>query len=228
MSEAGANSDPLAASVATSIDAPEAFQRSRRGGKRPSQRRGRGGRLSRGLRDLVRTHPDIALPQIRIGLQMIKLEYSGFVADVLHDLFERHVVEPVKLQMRLGGIHEKIVQGTHLGRVRAKSRRRLTYTIVSSYKAASGFNVAAMVEYGRKPYVVYPVHARRLHWRDKDTGEDIYAKESHIPAWPARQYIARTVASARPIVQEELDRATEEWVRRTLGLDRAPPPPMAE
>ena len=183
-----------------------------------ARRRERENFVQNGIEQILKTHPHVQLDRLPVQLAQIKLQYSGFVAWTLHDLIERIVLQEIKIQMRLSKVHEKVVNGTRIARVYVPRRNWIRFVIQSSYKAASGFNVAVMMESGRKPYVVYPKYASVLHWKDKDTGEDVYAAKSRIPRYPGKWLVRDTIARTRDRVQDELDLRTEAWVRTILGI----------
>ena len=178
----------------------------------------RGDTLNRGLAGIILHHPGIDPEKLPVQLAQIRLQYSGFLAHTLHEIIERVVIGEIKIQMRLHRVHEKIINGTRIARVYVPKAGHIRYTIQSSYKAASGFNVAVMIERGRQPYVVYPVRAPALRWVDKLTGIIVFAQRSSIPPYPGKHIVADTVRSAQPRVQAELDEATEVWIRSILGL----------
>ena len=183
-----------------------------------ARRKLRGDPVQKGIEQIIKTHPHIQLDRLSVQLAQIRLQYSGFLAYTLHNLIDRHVIQEIKMQMRLQGVHQKVIDGTRVARVYVPRRHWIRFVIQSSYKAASGFNVAVMMESGRKPYVVYPKYASVLHWKDKQTGEDVYAAKSRIPRYPGKWIVRDTVRRKRDIIQQELDELTESWVRTILGI----------
>lgn len=177
--------------------------------------------------------PGPAMPEVvaqkladaSLSIARIRLEYPAWVRFLLDQLVRELVLEPIRVRMHLEGVHEKIVQGTIIARTEWTPGRAV-YTIRSSYVAATGFDVATMIERGRKPYVVFPVNFDFLRFKPKGSDYWVFAKKAEIPEYPAGHFVADTVTEMVPVLRREIAARTRRWITEQVrsDLDVAPTP----
>lgn len=168
--------------------------------------------------DLINESIESNKKDILIKTGFAGITFQAFIVNELEKILDEEIVTVIRGKILLEGFSPKIAESTRLARSPiAKAPGRISWTIISDFKAINGFPVAVMIEEGRKAYVVIPVKAQALHWVDKESGKDIFAKRVKIPRFRPRRFVKDTIKEKTPVVQEKINKVTLEFVEDILG-----------
>jgi len=163
--------------------------------------------------DLIKDELEKGSRDILLKVSFINATYNAFIVNELEKILNDEIIKPIQDKILMEGFSPKIASSTRIAKTPvATGPGRITWTIISEYTAINGFPVAVMIEEGRKAYVIVPIRAQALHWVDKESGEDVFAKRAKIPRFRPRKFVQNTIRERTPLVQEKVDLATQRYV----------------
>lgn len=163
---------------------------------------------------IIKTEQDVQ--ELDSKLAQVQLQYLPFVVSTLTTLINVYIVDPIHDTMRAANVSQKVIERTYLDVHAEANSETITFSIKSDYLSDTGFDVARMIEYGRRAYLVVPKFKLFLSWISKKTGKRILAKQSHIPEKPALKAIFNAIVMGQPKVQKELNKRTKTWLSEIL------------
>lgn len=138
-------------------------------------------------------------------------QVSSFADYNLLDWTEATVAEQCRNSAREVGLPDYIVDN-----IRAVQDNKDVKVIID-YKTPDGLPLGMILNSGRKGF-----HAEAkgkdnggadfLHWIDKDTGEDVFAKKVDVPAWDGYRFMERGLILGYPILLDILNDAIQNEV----------------
>lgn len=171
----------------------------------------------RGSSIIIKTEKDAQDIQSKVA--QIQMEYISFVVSTLTTAINQIIVDPIQDKMRKAGVSEKVIDRTYLDVQAVKEENSIVFSIKSDYVSDSGFDVAKMIENGRKAYFIKQKIKKMTWLKDgvrkwaKRYPEGIGVK---IPEKTALHAIIDGITKGQPKVQKYLNDKTKVWVSETL------------
>lgn len=147
-------------------------------------------------------------------MAQIQMQYIAFVVSTLTTLLNQIIIDKIQQKMRDAKVSAKVIDRTYLATTAERNGQTITFSIMSDYISDSGFDVARMIEYGRRAYFVKPVRKKFLSWIKN--GTRFFSKGHKIPQKAALHAIMDTIVSGQPKVQKELNKHTKAWLSEIL------------
>ncbi len=172
-----------------------------------------------GNKIIVKTDKDIL--ELESRMAQIQLQYESFTIFSLTTIINQEIVDVIHNKMRAKGVSQKVIDSTFLDNNIIILGNTVFFRIKSTYHDTdTGFNVAGMIEDGRRAYTVRapPPTADRPkpHLTPVIEGEQKFLKKADIPVFPAQRNIKNTIQQRTKIVQKKLQTETGKWIRKTI------------
>lgn len=173
----------------------------------------------KGNKIIVKTQKDIQELQSKIA--QIIMQYEAFTAFSLTTIINVEIVDKIHKKMRANNVSPKVIHQTFLDPNVMIIGNKFFFVIKSTYQDSdTGFNVAVMIEEGRKKYTIYapdPTSERpRPHLTPIIEGEKKFLKKADIPVFPAQKNVKSTIDKNIDKVQHMINQATKKWMSKVL------------
>ena len=86
------------------------------------------------------------------------------------------------------------------------------YLVGNTATTYDGFPYPLTIEFGRKGYTIFPVHAKALHfWTN---GEEVFTKKAEIPPMPPDPFVQHSI----DMTEEKLEEIISEYVGNVMSI----------
>ncbi len=161
---------------------------------------------------------EIKTPDDVMGLifkiTQMEMQYPGFVSEKSKEIAEEYLVKRIQEEMKKKGYSEKIIEKVRAEFVSIDSDGFVEFDIISDFKA-DGFEVAEMVEKGRKRYFVEPVLRFALSWVKE--GFRYFSRGHWIPMRKGDHIFDTVLETEINNAQERLDSELEDFIEKRLS-----------
>ena len=154
-------------------------------------------------------------------MAQIQLQYEPFTIFALTTIINQEIVDVIHNKMRANGVSRKVIDNTFLDNNIIILGNTVFFKIKSTYQDPdTGFNVAVMIEDGRRAYTIKapePTEDRpRPHLTPIIGGAQKFLKKADIPVFPPQRNVKTTIEQRTKIVQKKLKTETAKWIRKVL------------
>jgi len=142
------------------------------------------------------------------------MQYPEFVQRMAAKHINAEVVDKIRDEMEARGYSKNIIQQVRAEFVAIDDQGWIDFDIISDYEA-DGFDVAKMMEMGRRRYFIQQVKKKALHWIIM--GISFFSRGHWIPERPADKIVAKGIKDLAGIAQDRLNEDTDNFLKHQLG-----------
>ncbi len=173
----------------------------------------------KGNKIIIKTEKDIQ--QLQSKIAQIQMQFEAFTVFSLITIINVEIVDKIHYKMRANNVSPKVIHETFLDPNVLILGNKFFFKIKSTYQDPdTGFDVAVMIEDGRKEYTISapaPTEDRpRPHLTPIIEGEQKFLKKVKIPVFPAQKNVKNTIENNIGRVQNQINKETKKWMSKVL------------
>lgn len=148
-------------------------------------------------------------------LTRFEMQYPQFARESAEQIAREEILAKIKERMAAKNYDKKIIDDVDLEFVTIDDQGFIDFNIVSDYLTPEGFDVAEMMEEGRREFFVKPVIKRALSWIIQAVR--FFSKGHTIPERPGDKIVQSTIEEIEESAQDKLNLETDEFLDRSLS-----------
>lgn len=153
--------------------------------------------------------------ELVLKITRFELQYPRFVKERVETIVNQEIVDKIRDKMEAKGYDKKIIQQVRVEFVGIDPNGFIDFDIISDYETDEGFDVAKMMEEGRREFFNKPVIKKALSWIAE--GLRIFSKGHIIPFRPGDKFVDSTITEMEETVQERINTETDDLLNRSIG-----------
>lgn len=148
------------------------------------------------------------------NVMQIKLQYPRFLEITATRIANEVILDAIHQRMRARKYSRKIIDSTFIEKVEINQAGIISFDVVSDYESEKGFDVSEAREEGTFGVFVKPIFKKVLRWIDQGIARFSFGHFRR--GISASNIIDLTVEERLPIVQEQLDQETDNFLDKVL------------
>lgn len=153
--------------------------------------------------------------QLVAKITRFELQYPQFVKQRAETVVNQEIVDKIRDKMEAKGYDKKIIQQVRVEFVSIDPNGFIEFDIISDYETDEGFDVAKMMEEGRRGFFDKPVIKQALSWIV--AGLRLFSKGHFIPIRPGDKFVKSTIDEMEETVQNRLNTETDDLLNRSIS-----------
>lgn len=160
----------------------------------------------------VKTSDDVM--QLVFKLTQFEMNYPRWAQIEALKLVNQEIVDKIRDKMEMKGYSKKITERVRTEFVAIDTDGFIEIDIVSDFEADDGFDVAKMMEDGRKSYTIFPRIKPLLKWIFQ--GMWFSKHKVEMPERPGDKFVKDVMDEMEDLVQEKLNDNTDQLMESQI------------
>jgi len=166
------------------------------------------------LSEVIPVKSDKDVMDLIFNLTKFEMQYPEWAKRNALLVINEQIVDIIRAKMEEKGYSKKISERVRAEFVTIDTDGYVEIDIISDFETDKGFDVAKMMEEGRKRYWTEPIKKKAQHWIS--LGVSFFSRGHWIPMRPGDYIVRDVMDDLEELAQEAMNAKTDEFINRSL------------